>query len=104
MNLRRLTFSRWLPRLGWLPLAALVTLLALSAAWSGRARAAGGNEAPASSASSAASAQPPPLPHRPIVALATPEGARGPLVLAARDGAYVGEVTLRNDGGEPLLV
>jgi NADH:ubiquinone oxidoreductase subunit 4 (subunit M) len=68
-------------------------------AWSGSAFAAVGNDV-----SPPAQATQPPLPHRPIVALATAEGARGPLVLSARDGAYVGEMLVRNDGGDALVV
>jgi NADH-quinone oxidoreductase subunit M len=68
-------------------------------AWSGSAFAAVGNDV-----SPPAQATQPPLPHRPIVALATAEGARGPLVLGAHDGAYVGEMLVRNDGGDALVV
>ena len=101
MNLRRLSSSSaWLPLVGWLSLFAL---LALSIAWSGRAVASPIGAPPSASASASVPAAPP-LPHRPIVALSTADGARGPLVLTARDGAYVAELTIADEGGEPLIV
>ncbi|HEY2509804.1 MAG TPA: hypothetical protein VGI39_03080, partial [Polyangiaceae bacterium] len=41
---------------------------------------------------------------RPILALTTEKGARGPLELEGRDGVYVGEITLANVGNELLTV
>jgi NADH-quinone oxidoreductase subunit M len=46
----------------------------------------------------------PPPPKKPLIALATDDGGRGPLVLAPRDGAYTGELRVMNDGAEALVV
>jgi NADH-quinone oxidoreductase subunit M len=43
-------------------------------------------------------------PRRPVISLATAEGARGPLDLELHDGAYTGEIRIANAGGEPLVV
>ncbi len=83
---------------------ALLAFVALAIARSPRAFAAPLTDAGAPAASASAPA-PPPLPHRPIITLATrDEGARGPLLLTAHDGAYVAELTIGNDGGEPLVI
>jgi NADH-quinone oxidoreductase subunit M len=46
----------------------------------------------------------PPPPKKPLVALETDDGGRGPIVLSPRDGAYSGELTILNRGAEPLVV
>ncbi len=44
-------------------------------------------------------------PRKPVIGLAADEdGSRGPIVLRLRDGAYVGELTVDNEGTEPLVV
>ena len=46
----------------------------------------------------------PPRPHRPVIALVTDDGSRGPLGLALHEGAYVGELSIANVGTDPLVV
>jgi NADH-quinone oxidoreductase subunit M len=43
-------------------------------------------------------------PHRPVIALAASDASRGFLFLSPHDGVYSGELTITNDGAEPLVV
>jgi NADH-quinone oxidoreductase subunit M len=101
MNLRR---PHPFPLRALLRRIAIVAFVALSVVWCPRVFAAPATDVAVPAASAPVVPAPPPLPHRPVVTLATHEGGRGPLVLAARDGAYVGELAISNEGGEPLVV
>ena len=46
----------------------------------------------------------PPPPKKPLIALATDDGGRGPVVLTSHDGAYTGELRVTNEGAEALVV
>src|SRR5277367_5680178 len=60
------------------------------------------SSASAAPAGSHSPAEHPPGPRKPVIALITESGSRGPLVLEPHEGVYAADLTIENDGSEPL--